>query len=86
MAIAVVRANSLLICGSRDRQRPRRPLIPDDGAALGDWQTWQDRQVPLALTHTTPHAWPDRRRVGRNCNWSPCLETTLLHNQIEANN
>ena len=41
MAIAVVRANSLLIRGSRDRQRPRRPLIPD-GAALGDWQTWQD--------------------------------------------
>ncbi len=26
MAIAVVRANSLLIRGSRDRQRPRRPL------------------------------------------------------------
>ena len=42
LAIAVVRANSLLICGSRDRQRPRRPLIPD-GAALGDWRTWSDR-------------------------------------------
>ena len=42
MAIAVVRANSLLIRGSRDRQRPRRPLIPD-GAALGDWRTWSDR-------------------------------------------
>ncbi len=42
MAIAVVRANSLLIRGSRDRQRPRRPLIPD-GAALGDWPTWSDR-------------------------------------------
>ena len=41
MAIAVVRANSLLIRGSRDRQQSRRPLIPD-GAALGDWQTWQD--------------------------------------------
>ena len=41
MALAVVRANSLLIRGSRDRQQPRRPLIPD-GAALGDWQTWQD--------------------------------------------
>jgi hypothetical protein len=40
--IAVVRANSLLICGSRDRQRPWRPLIPD-GAALGDWRTWSDR-------------------------------------------
>ena len=42
MAIAVVRANSYLIRGSRDRQRPWRPLIPD-GAALGDWQTWSDR-------------------------------------------
>ena len=42
MAIAVVRANSLLIRGSHDRQRPRRPLIPD-GAALGDWWTWSDR-------------------------------------------
>ena len=41
MAIAVVRANSLLIRGSRDRQRPRCPLIPD-GAALGDWRTWSD--------------------------------------------
>jgi hypothetical protein len=41
MAIAVVCANSLLIHGSRDQQQPRRPLIPD-GAALGDWQTWQD--------------------------------------------
>ena len=42
MAIAVVRANCLLIRGSRDQQRPRRPLIPD-GAALGDWRTWTDR-------------------------------------------
>ena len=42
IAIAVVQANSLLIRGSRDQQRPCRPLIPD-GAALGDWQTWQDR-------------------------------------------
>ncbi len=41
MAIAVVCANSLLIRRSRDRQRPRRPLIPN-GATLGDWQTWQD--------------------------------------------
>ncbi len=41
MSIAVVCANSLLIRGSRDQQQPRRPLIPD-GAALGDWQTWQD--------------------------------------------
>ena len=42
MAIAVVCANSLLICGSRDQQQPRRPLTPD-GAALGDWRTWTDR-------------------------------------------
>jgi hypothetical protein len=35
MAIAVNRANSLLIRGSKDRQRPRRPLIPD-GATLSD--------------------------------------------------
>ena len=41
MAIAVVRANSLLIRRSRDRQHSRCPLIPDR-AALGDWQTWQD--------------------------------------------
>jgi hypothetical protein len=41
MAIAVVCANSLLIHGSRDQQRPRRPLIAN-GAALGDWQTWSD--------------------------------------------
>ena len=34
--------------------------------------------MPLALTHTTPHAWPDSRRVGRNCN----LETTLLRDQL----
>ncbi len=42
MAIVVVQANILLIRGSRDRQQPRRPLIPDR-AALRDWQTWQDR-------------------------------------------
>jgi hypothetical protein len=42
MVIAVVRANSLLIRGSRDRQQSRRPLIPD-GAHLGDWRTWSDR-------------------------------------------
>jgi hypothetical protein len=41
MVIAVVCPNSLLIRGSRDRQPSRRPLIPD-GAALDDWQTWQD--------------------------------------------
>ncbi len=42
IAIAVVRANSLLIRGSQDQRRPRRPLIPDR-AALGDWQTWLER-------------------------------------------
>ena len=42
MAITVFRVNSLLIRGSRDRQCPCRPLIPD-GAALGNWQTWLDR-------------------------------------------
>ncbi len=36
IAIAVVQANSLLICGSWDQQQPRRPPIPDR-AALGDW-------------------------------------------------
>jgi len=42
MALAVVRANSLLLRGSRDRQQPPRPCIAD-GSALLDWQTWQDR-------------------------------------------
>ncbi len=42
ITIAVVHADSLLIRGSRDPQRPRHPLIPD-GAALGDWRTWSDR-------------------------------------------
>ncbi len=42
ISIAAVRANSLLIRGSRDRQQPRRPLIPN-GAVLGDWWTWSDR-------------------------------------------
>jgi hypothetical protein len=41
MAIAVVCANSLLIHGSRDQQKPWPPLIPDR-AVLGDWQTRQD--------------------------------------------
>ncbi len=41
MAITVVCANSLLIRGSRDQQHSRHTLIPD-GAALGNWQTWQD--------------------------------------------
>ena len=38
MAIAVVRANSLLIRGSRDQQRPRRPVI-SDRHAMNDWRT-----------------------------------------------
>ena len=42
MAITVVHANRFLIRGSCDRQRPRRPLIPNR-AALGDWRTWLDR-------------------------------------------
>ncbi len=38
MSIAVVHANSLLICGSRDRQRPCHPVIFDQ-QAMKDWQT-----------------------------------------------
>ncbi len=34
MATAVVHANSLLIRGSRDRQQPQHPVIPN-GATLG---------------------------------------------------
>ena len=36
MALALARANSLLLRGSRDRQRPRPPLI-DGRASLYDW-------------------------------------------------
>ena len=39
MTLAVVRANSLLIRGSRVRQRPRPP-INNDRAALYDWNCW----------------------------------------------
>jgi len=42
MAIAVVRANSLLIRGSRDRQRPRCPVI-SDRHAMNDWRTWSEQ-------------------------------------------
>ena len=42
MALSVVKANSLLIRGSRDRQRASRPHIVD-GSAMLDWQTWEDR-------------------------------------------
>ena len=41
MAIAVVRANSLLIRGSRDRQHPRHPVISDRHAMI-DWRTWSE--------------------------------------------
>ena len=42
MAIAMVRANSLLIRGSRDRQRPHRPVI-SDRHAMNDWRTWSEQ-------------------------------------------
>ncbi|KAL7528648.1 hypothetical protein ACHAXR_002549 [Thalassiosira sp. AJA248-18] len=41
MALSVVCADSLLIRGSRVRQRPRRPIIA--GAAMWDWRTWSNR-------------------------------------------
>ena len=41
MALAVVRANSLLIRDSRERQRPRRPAIADR-AAFHDWRLHRD--------------------------------------------
>jgi hypothetical protein len=42
MAIAVVRANSLLIHRSRDRQCPRSPVI-SDRHAMNDWRTWSEQ-------------------------------------------
>jgi hypothetical protein len=42
MALAVIRANSLLIRGSRDCQKARRPVI-NDRASMYDWRTWHDR-------------------------------------------
>ena len=42
MAIAVVRANSLLIRGSRDRQRPRCPVI-SDWHVMNNWRTWSEQ-------------------------------------------
>jgi len=42
MAIAVVRANSLLIRSSRDRQRPRHPVI-SDRHAMNNWRTWSEQ-------------------------------------------
>ena len=41
MALAVVKANSLLLRGSRDRARPRRPQM-GDGAAFNDWRLRQE--------------------------------------------
>ena len=41
MALAVVKANSLLIRGSRDRQKPRRPQI-SDRASMYDWRVDQE--------------------------------------------
>lgn len=41
MALAVVRANSLLCRGSRSH-RARRPYI-DEGAAMEGWQMWRER-------------------------------------------
>ena len=41
MALAVVRSNSLLMRGSRQK-RSQRPLI-DEGAAMLGWQTWRER-------------------------------------------
>jgi hypothetical protein len=42
IAIAVVRANSLLIQGSRDQKSPRRPVI-SDRHAMNDWHTWSEQ-------------------------------------------
>ncbi len=37
MALAIVKSNSLLISGSRDRQRPQRPIINiNDQAVMMD--------------------------------------------------
>jgi hypothetical protein len=40
MALAVIRANTLLLRGSR-RRRAQQPQI-DEGAAMNGWQTWRD--------------------------------------------
>ena len=42
MALAVVRANSLLLRGSRERRNRTRPFITD-GAAMDAWQQWRER-------------------------------------------
>jgi hypothetical protein len=40
MCLAVLRANTLLIRGSRDRRSRARPLM-DDGAAMVGWRHWR---------------------------------------------
>ena len=45
MAIAVVCANSLLISGSRDRQRSRHIVI-SDRQAMNGWHTWSEQWEP----------------------------------------
>jgi hypothetical protein len=42
MAIAMVRANSLLIHGSRDPQHSRRSVI-FDWHIMNNWQTWSEQ-------------------------------------------
>ena len=42
MSIAVVRANSLLIRGSRDQQCPCRPVIFNQHA-MNNWRTWLEQ-------------------------------------------
>ena len=41
MNLVVIRANSLLIRGSRDCQKARRPVI-NDRASMYDWRSWHD--------------------------------------------
>ena len=41
MALAVVKANSLLIRGSGERQRPRQPII-SDRSAMYDWRCFHN--------------------------------------------
>ena len=41
MSLAVVKANSLLIRGSRDTEK-RRPPVMADRASMYDWRCWHD--------------------------------------------
>ena len=49
MSFAIVRANSLLIRGSREKRSYRiRPLIEDeDGPGMSNWRSWSGEQIPL---------------------------------------